>query len=147
MAIKIEELADVLNEAQAPKEIYNAVMEKAQELENNKKEEREIKATKQKNQFVVVSKGSGEDTVSHIFSIPAEDDPATLIDKIKQSAVEHNLGQKRKKCLVTEFDDVVHIKRKYSKAVNYQLKTKSDWVRTIVLTPEMEKIAESIKVD
>lgn len=96
---------------------------------------------------MVFSKGGGEDTVSHVIQIGAEDDPATLLDKIKQSAIEHNLGQKRKKNLVTTFDDIIHIKRKYSKLAGYQLKTKSDWVRTIVLTPEMEKIAEEIRVD
>jgi len=144
--IKIEEIQEILNTTKTPPEFSKEILAKVAELESAKKDDKEV-TVKAKNQFVVFSKGETPDTVAHIFQVSEEDDLAMVLDKIRKSAIEHNLSCKKKSNLVTTFDDVVHIKRKHSKEAGYQLKTKADWVRMIVLTPEMERLAEVIAVD
>lgn len=144
--LNLEEIENVLLTLKVDKEIQKKIIAEAAALEEEKRALKEGGKKKNKSQFVVVQKGSGEDTVSHIFQLAADVDPITLIDKVKQAAISHNIGQKRKKNMVNQFDDLIHIKRKYSKESGYLLKTK-DWVRTIILIPEMEVIAPPINPD
>jgi hypothetical protein len=148
MSILIEELADLLFEAQVRPEDYNAILDLAKQLEDEKKAEREAnKAPKSKNQLISVIKLSREtphedihddNVVSHVFQIPEEFDPNELIPSIVAAATEHNLACKRRKNLVTNFDDIPHIKRKFLKEKNILLKTKEDWARVIVLPEDIK---------
>lgn len=138
MSIQIEELALLLNEAEIPADKYNKIIQSAEALEEEKKQERALnKEKKGKNQFIVLVKTHKEitddDLVAHVFQIPQEDDPNDLLKKVVKAGTEQNLTSKRKNNLVKEFDDVVHIKRKFLKEQNIMLKTKEDWTRVVVL--------------
>lgn len=140
--ITLDELAQCLNQVETDKDTYNKVIKAAEELEQNKKAEKTAtKTEKSKKQLVVVLKSPepvNPDTVAHIFELGGEEDAGTIITKVKTAAVEHNLAQKRKKNIVTEFDDLVHIKRKFAKDAGYMLKSKTDWIRTIVLDEKVQ---------
>jgi len=138
MSIQIEELAHLLNEVKIEVNLYNQIIQNAEKLEEEKKQERELsKVNTSKNEFVVLVKTDKEltsdDIVAHVFSIPLDSDPNLLIGKITKAGTENNLASKRKNNLVTDFDDIPHIKRKFYKEEDINLKTKEDWCRVVVL--------------
>ena len=148
MAIQLDELADLLFEAELETEQRNKVIQLVKELEEEKKAERaENKLPKAKNQLVAVLKIShmtpheaiqSDNMVTHIFQIPEDADPNELIPNLVQCAADHNEVTKKRKNRVECFDDVTHIKRKFLKEKNIMLKTKTDWARVIVLPEDIQ---------
>ena len=140
--MNIEELAGLMSQEGVDKDTYNKLLKAAEELENEKKADRQGNGPKARNQFLVVLKShldlKEEDIVSHVFTAPAENfDPCTLLDKVRTAAVEQNSNSRKKKSKVESFDEVTKIKRKYLKPENILLKTKEDWVRVIVLPKDV----------
>ena len=148
MSIAIDELMDLLFEAELDTEKREKVLKLAKELEEEKKAERiENKLPKPKHQLVTVLKIPHntpheaimeDNTVAHIFQIPEDSDPDELIPNILQAAAAHNEITKKKKNRVESFDDVTHIKRKFLKEKNIMLKTKVDWSRVIILPEKLD---------
>jgi hypothetical protein len=148
MAIQIDELADLLFEAELETEQRNKIIQLVKELEAEKKAEREEnKLPKAKHQLVAVLKIPHmtpheaiqiENMVTHIFQIPEDADPNELIPNLVQCAADHNEVTKKRKNRVESFDDVTHIKRKFLKEKNIMLKTKTDWARVIVLPEDLQ---------
>lgn len=148
MAIQLDELADLLFEAELETEQRNKVIQLVKELEEEKKAERaENKLPKAKNQLVAVLKIShmtpheaiqSDNMATHIFQIPEDADPNELIPNLVQCAADHNEVTKKRKNRVECFDDVTHIKRKFLKEKNIMLKTKTDWARVIVLPEDIQ---------
>jgi hypothetical protein len=148
MSIAIDELMDLLFEAELDTDKRNKVLELAKELEEEKKAERaENKLPKSKNQLVAVLKIpnaiaseaiSDDNSAAHVFQIPEDSDPDELIPNILEAAKEHNEVTKKKKNRVESFDDVTHIKRKFLKDRNIMLKTRGDWARVIILPEDLD---------
>lgn len=143
MSVTLDEVMMVANNVGLDEEKYKTLVSELEALEAEKKEERANSKKKNKSQLVVVVKGAPKDCeiVSHIFQIDAEEDPNTLIDKVRAASIEHNINCKKKVNKVESFDDIVHVKRKYSKEQKYMLKTRHDWVHTI-LAPDDDKFIE-----
>jgi len=148
MAIQLDELADLLFEAELETEQRNKVIQLVKELEEEKKAERaENKQPKAKHQLVAILKIphmtpheaiQSDNMVTHIFQIPEDADPNELIPNLVQCAADHNEVTKKRKNRVESFDDVTHIKRKFLKEKNIMLKTKTDWARVIVLPEDLQ---------
>lgn len=138
MSIKLEELQMLLDDVDLEPNIRRNILKSAEQLEEEKKQEREEnKVPKPKNQFVVVVKTSvaieDGDIVAHVFQTPEDADPDNLLSTLVSATTDHNLAQKRKKNVIEDFDDVGKIKRKFLKDKGIHVKTKDDWTRVIVL--------------
>lgn len=137
--IAIDELQSVLGQVEIAPELRAEIIQKAEEIEQDKKSSRGTKTKqKSKNSWVVVLKSPGQidpNTVAHIFQMDCEDDLGTVVTKVKDAGVNQNINAKRKKSKVESFDDVIHIKRRWLKEKGVALKSKEDWVR-IVQLPE-----------
>jgi hypothetical protein len=143
MSIKLDELASLLDDIDLTPAVRKSILQQAEQLEEEKKQEREEnKLPKSKNQFVVVVKThveiSDEDIVAHVFQIPQEYDPNNLLGDLVSATTDHNLSQKRKKNVLEEFDDVTKIKRAFLKPKNIHVKTKDDWTRVVVLPKDFK---------
>lgn len=138
--LNLEEISLILNEVKAPKEIYNEVIQKAEQLEAEKKEERAATKVKSKNEYVIMVRGDKAlaDVLSQgwVVQVPAETDNATIISRFQAAAGEHNAASKKKKNYITDWIDLFSaIKRKFTKAHNIHVKTK-EAVQVIVILDE-----------
>lgn len=141
MAIKIEELSDLLIQAGVEEKIRSLVLKEAKELEATKKEDRENDASpKAKSEFVIVVRGNEELAATlqqgWILSVPTGDDPTTLDGRFKAAMRTQMDAAKRKKPSFSSwFDFFRGVKRAFSKEQNFQPKTKEP-VRVLVLTKD-----------
>lgn len=146
MAIKIDDLQEVLIQNGIEPEKRSAIIKDLKEAELAEKEEAE-KAPRQKSKYTILIRGDAElaKVVQQgwIVQTPEEQDDSTLVDRLKIATARHNQNLKKKKWNVELWRDVfAYIKSKTTKdpEVNVKIKTKEP-VRIIVL--ETEKVIEN----
>ena len=132
MPIKIEELTDVLLAAGVKDQsLRTAILKEAQELENQKKAEREedkIDGPKAKNKHVFFVRKDEKGNYSEAgfcAKVPQDSDNNTLLERIQKASAMQNdkpkskRGRKGKGGKIEKYYDFFHgIKREYSKSVS-----------------------------
>lgn len=143
MALKIEEINQVLTEIGVNLETRQKAIKAAEEFEANLKEERaENKGPKSKNKFVIVVRGDEKVKAAvqagWVVQMKESADESTLISRITEAARESNRNQKRKKQFLNNYRDFfAFCKRAFTKtaSVDVQIKTKHA-VQVVVLPTE-----------
>jgi len=141
MAINIDELNDLLTQAGIELEKRKLVLKEAEELEQEKKDEKAAnKGPKATKEFVVIIRGEPElkDKIQQAWIVQrkAEADNSCLVNEIKEVAREFNVGQKRQKRVVNAFRDVFrYVKRSFWKPKDIMVKTKEP-VQVVIIEKE-----------
>lgn len=140
MALKLEELNEVLTEAGLDLPTRQKALAVARKHEEEKKEDREASSEpKSKNKFVVVMRKDSEQ--AWVLQMKEDADENTLIKQMTEASRDSNRNQKRKKRFVNTWRDMfLYLKRAYSKQYGFQPKTKE--ACRVILLP-----AEDIKFD
>jgi hypothetical protein len=138
MALKIEDIEKVLRDQKLDVAVIKKVVTELEEVEEENKAERGGGLPKQKNQFVIVVKGTEElkdkNLAGWVVQIPEGDDVAQTLPRIKRAAAATVNAQKRKKRAITTIADAMqYSKRAFTKIENINVKTK-EYVQ-VVITP------------
>ena len=139
--LKIEELQEILVQSGVDLVLRSKIIKEAEELEAEKKADRGSDSTpKSKNKFVIVVRGDDnlakELQSGWVVSVAENDDVSTLVERFGKAARAQNDAQKRRKRFIQNWDEFFQsLKRKFSKAENFQPKTK-EIVQVIVLTSD-----------
>lgn len=146
MAIKIEELQDVLLAAGVKDQaLRSAIIKEAEELENSKKEEREgSKGAKSKYNYTVLVRSDNpdikaalENTECFIAKTSEEIDQNTIPDRMVWAAREQNRNAKRRGKIFTLSDYFAFVKSKFHKNPEAGVKNVSKQpVRILVIENE-----------
>ena len=144
MAIQIDELANLLSQEGVDKDTYNKLIKAAEELENEKKEEREEnKTAKSKYKYTICVRGGSQlkEVLSQgwIVKTPLDQDDNSLEERFGLAIGKHNAACKRKKTFIETFADFFEFcKRKFTKEydVSVQIVTKEP-VRVLVIENEL----------
>lgn len=141
MAIKIEDVMQVLSEQKIEQTIINKVVNQLEAVEEDNKSE---KATgpKQKRQFVIVVKGNEEtkalNLAGWVVQIPADDDVNDVLPRLRAAASDTVAAQKRKRRAIETVSDAFrHSKAKILKEKKLLVKTKE--IVTVIVAPETVK--------
>lgn len=141
MSLKVpDDLNEILIQSGVDTALRSKIMKEAESLEADKKAEKSSNfGPKAKNKFVIMVRGDKTlaDKVQQgwIIKVKENDDTNTLVERIKNAAKEQNVNG-RKKSIVNTFADVFkYLKRKFSKAHNWQPVTKEP-AQVIVLEHE-----------
>jgi hypothetical protein len=144
--LNITEIEEILLNVSVDKEIHNKIIQLAELLEQEKKNERESDAKKSKYKLTVFIRGDKElaEKVQQAWvtktleELPDE----TIVGKLQEAAGMHNAASKKKRNYITTFADLFEfLKRKFSKEVGVAISTKTP-VRVIVL--ENSDVCEQI---
>lgn len=139
MSLKIEDIEQVLREQKLDVTVIRKVVDELEAVEEEKKADRGSGVPKQKNQFVIVVKGSPElkdaTLAGWVVQIPEGDDVAQTLPRLKRAAAATVNAQKRKKrAISTVADAMQYSKRAFTKIENVQVKTKE--LIQVVVAPE-----------
>jgi uncharacterized protein len=141
MALTLEEIQESLTQTGLALDVRSKVVKALEEAEAAKKADRGSDSTpKSKNKFVIVVRGDNnlakELQSGWVVSVAENDDVSTLVERFGKAARAQNDAQKRKKRFIQNWDEFFQsLKRKFSKAENFQPKTKQP-VQVIVITRE-----------
>lgn len=132
MNVNIDDVKTALQKQQLPDATIQIVVKELKQAAELKKEERSVEAThKSKNQFVVVlsdpnNELAGKNYVAWVAQLPEEDAASTILDKIYQSAYDHNAGCRsgRKAPIKKVSEAFEFVKRKFFKQNKVLVKTK-----------------------
>lgn len=140
-----DDIIDCLNLSGITGEPRQTLLKKLQMIAKEKEEERLAnKPIRRKNAHVVVLKGVPEgvdtkDIVASVYTMPEDQDAATLLDRIRAAAVDSNIANsnKKKKNLLKTFTDTLLLKAKFAKAREFKPLVR-EWVRTLVVTSSQD---------
>ena len=140
--IDIDDVISAITLAGVEGEQRTLLMEKINMFVKEQEEERlAAKVPKRKNQHVVVIKTSvpitDDDVVASVYTMPEDDDAATLLDRIRAASVDSNLKKKAKKAGIKTFTDSLSLKAKFAKERDFKGLVKQ-FGRVIVITPEKD---------
>lgn len=139
MALKLDDIVSVLKEQKLDATTLQTVVKKLEQVEEENKAERGS-GPKQKNQFVVVLKGSaemeGKEYAAWVTQIPDGEDHNTVLSRLKVAATNTDNAQKRKKkSFKTVSEAFRNTKPVFAKEQKLRIKTK-DYVPVIVVVDE-----------
>lgn len=140
MSLKIDEIISAAQQAGITADKLKVLRQELEELEKEKADDRAAnKGPKAKNKFVILVRGDKDLAAKvqqgWIVKVKENDDTNTLVERIKSAAKEQNVNG-RKKSIVNTFADIFRfLKRKFSKAHNWQGVTKEP-AQVIVLEKE-----------
>lgn len=145
MALKIEDIEDVLRKQKLDVGVIKKVVTELEEVEEEKKADRGGQP-KVKNEFVIVVKGdealNGKVLTGWVVQIPQGDDPSKVLSKLKNAAVATVAAQKRKKRQINTVGEAMqYAKRKFTKEQNVNVKTKEMVQAVLVTNDSLDKIA------
>lgn len=150
MALSVDDIINILNVVPVDKESRSEILKRVNDLEKEKKAEREnSKVPKPKKEAFVVVKSlkgeiSNEDLVASVFLGDEGTDHATILTSIRSAAVDFNLQRKRKQPILTFTGVLEFLKAKFLKT--YKLKRiTNQWTQVIVLPFEQDP--EFIKIE
>lgn len=145
MSLKIEDIEKVLRDQKLDVAVIKKVVNELEAVEEENKADRGSAAPKQKNQFVIVVKGSAElkdatNLAGWVVQIPEGDDVAQTLPRLKRAAAATVNAQKRKKRgISTVADAMQYSKRAFTKIENVQIKTK-ELVQVVVAPEDLNSI-------
>ena len=136
MALKIEDIEQVLREQKLDVAVIRKVIDQLEDVEEDKKADRGTGLPKQKNQFVIVVKGDAsmkdKSLAGWVVQIPEGDDVAQTLPRLKRAAAATVNAQKRKKRAISTVADAMQFsKRAFTKAENINVKTK-EYVQVLI---------------
>jgi hypothetical protein len=138
MSVSINEVIETLKKLKAPVDLLIKAETELENIEQEKKEDKQAADPKAKNKFVTIlldpeKKLAGlGDFTSLVVQIPEDHDDALTINKIVQSVYDQNAASKRKtKAINTLGEAASAVKRKFLKTNDVLIKTKEP-VRVLV---------------
>jgi hypothetical protein len=129
--IEIDELQNLLIQAGVDQKTRSTIVKEAEELAAEKKAEKsENKEPKKKNEFVVIIRGDDEVEKAvqsaFVLQVPEGTADSTVIDRMLKAAKNQNNSAKRKKTFLSTWRDFFSFsKRKFTKEVDIQIKSKN----------------------
>lgn len=137
-----DDLINIFNLSGVTGEIRKEALRVADMLAKEKEEEKSAnKVPRRKNQHVIVIRTSvpitDDDVTASVYTMPEDDDAATLLDRVRAASVDSNLKKKAKKAGIKTFTDSLTLKAKFAKDRNFKGLVK-EWSRVIVITPEQD---------
>lgn len=131
MKVDIETIENVMVENKIPQDKITKVLQELQVIkEEEKAENAGEKLPRQKSEFGIVifdTDGSlqGKELTGHIYQVKQGFDHANILGTISKAVRESNANTKKKKNIIDSIGDAfASLKRKYSKAENFQPKSK-----------------------
>ena len=131
MKFTIEEIQEILVGRKLEMEKVNQISRDLAEMAKQKKEEaEEEKVPKERTEYTVVVLDEAnvlpDGLTGFVVSHKADVDPATVVSRLCDAAKAHNLvGRGRKTPLQSMVEVFSHVKRKFVKEKNIQIKTKT----------------------
>jgi hypothetical protein len=130
--LTIHDIENALNEAKIPAEQQHKVIEHLQKIAKTEDEApKEISAgPKLKNEFGILifdekNELAGKELYGHIYSVKEGFDHGTILGRVSNAVKESNELAKNKNSLIKTIGEAFsHLKRKFSKAQDFQPKTK-----------------------
>lgn len=128
MSLNIKEIEAVLKDKKLPDATLKAVVEELKAVEEEKKNEKDTEP-KSKNQYVIIALDKTgqikDDLTGFVVQIPESDNPAAVLDKVKESARQYALTRKARKYPVKTVADVAKfVKRAITKNAHIHFKHK-----------------------
>lgn len=148
--LSVDEIINIINVVPVDKESRSEILKRINDLEKEKKEEREnSKVPKPKKEAAVIIKCfkegiTSEDLVAAVFMVDEGTDMATVVPSLISAATDFNVQRKKKKPILTLTEILQMLKPRFFK--NYKLKRiTQEWCQTIVISDEQDKSLIDIK--
>lgn len=131
MKFTIEEIQEILVSHKLENEKVNKISHALAEMAKHKKEDaEEDKVPKERTEFTVVvvdeANALPDGLTGFVVSHKSDVDPASVVSRLSDAAKAHNLvGRGRKNPLKSMIEVFGHVKRKFVKEKNIQIKTKT----------------------